>query len=68
MGIDGVIVDLVQEITEAVSEMMQPSTVAGDVEGLTEGSGKEQQLNSKPQFSQQELAFLLKLIPQLLQP
>nr|AFK48833.1 unknown [Medicago truncatula] len=61
MGIDGVIVDFVQEITEAVADMMKPAKI-GEEEGLTEGIGK----NSKPQFSQQELSFLYKLIPQLL--
>ncbi|TKY63017.1 Glycerophosphodiester phosphodiesterase GDPD1 [Spatholobus suberectus] len=66
MGIDGVIVDLVQEITETVADMIKPTKVVGDGEGLTEGS-MEVQVNSKPQFSQQELSFLLKLIPQLIQ-
>lgn len=65
MGIDGVIVDFVQEITEAVADMMKPAKVGGE-EGLTEGIGKVQ-MNSKPQFSQLELSFLFKLIPQLLQ-
>lgn len=62
MGIEGVIVDLVEEITEAVSDMMKPSKVAQE-EGLNEGKGKVQQVD----FSQQELTFLLKLIPQLIQ-
>lgn len=65
MGIDGVIVDFVQEITEAVADMMKPAKV-GVEEGLTEGIEKVQ-MNSKPQFSQLELSFLFKLIPQLLQ-
>ncbi|KAG4927385.1 hypothetical protein JHK85_053871 [Glycine max] len=65
MGINGVIVDLVQEITEAVADMIKP-TKGGEGEGLAEGCGKVQG-NSKPQFSQQELSFLFKLIPQLLQ-
>ncbi|XP_004492997.1 glycerophosphodiester phosphodiesterase GDPD1, chloroplastic-like [Cicer arietinum] len=65
MGIDGVIVDFVQEITEAVADMMKPAKI-GEEEGLNEGIGKVQ-VNSKPQFSQQELSFLFKLIPQLLQ-
>ncbi|KAE8021287.1 hypothetical protein FH972_007192 [Carpinus fangiana] len=60
MGIDGVIVDLVKEITEAVSDMIKPE----DEE--ESGDGKPQ-LAAKPQFSQLELAFLLKLIPQLIQ-
>ncbi|CAL0318644.1 unnamed protein product [Lupinus luteus] len=65
MGIDGVIVDLVQEITEAVANLIT-STMVVDEEGLTEGMGKLQ-LHSKPKFSYLELSFLLKLIPQLIQ-
>ncbi|KAF1889492.1 hypothetical protein Lal_00024819 [Lupinus albus] len=65
MGIDGVIVDLVQEITEAVANLIT-STMIIDEQGLTEGVGKLQ-LHSKPNFSQQELSFLLKLIPKLIQ-
>ncbi|CAA2964918.1 glycerophosphodiester phosphodiesterase GDPD1, chloroplastic-like [Olea europaea var. sylvestris] len=60
MGIDGVIVDLVREITETVSNMMKPSEEAVSGEGQIPGQGK-------PQFSQTELTFLLKLIPELVQ-
>ncbi|OIW20842.1 hypothetical protein TanjilG_24330 [Lupinus angustifolius] len=63
MGIDGVIVDLVQEITEVVANLITSAMVV-DEEGLTEGIGK---LHSKPQFSQKELSFLLNLIPKLIQ-
>lgn len=56
MGIDGVIVDLVQEITDAVSAMIKSST--GEA---------EEEMKAKPQFSQRELSFLLKLIPELVQ-
>ncbi|CAM8990525.1 unnamed protein product [Rhodiola kirilowii] len=42
-GVEGVIVDLVKEITEAVHSMI------------------------KPQFSEREISFLLKLIPELIQ-
>ncbi|GLT57377.1 hypothetical protein SLA2020_303550 [Shorea laevis] len=59
MGVDGVIVDLVKEITEAVSDMIEP---ADEEES---GDGKLQ-VEAKPRFSQLELAFLLKLIPQLI--
>ena len=62
MGVDGVIVDLVKEITEAVSKMMRPSggvVMEGEDQGVVEGT--------KPQFSQRELEFLLKLIPELIQ-
>ncbi|PON61245.1 Glycerophosphoryl diester phosphodiesterase [Parasponia andersonii] len=66
MGIDGVIVDLVQEITEAVSDLIKPSNAGEGEESLSQldGIGK---LKTKPQFSQQELSFLLKLIPELIQ-
>lgn len=64
MGVEGVIVDLVKEITEAVSDLMKPSK-EGDEESLTEGVG-QMQVKSKPQFSQRELSFLLKLIPELI--
>uniref|UniRef100_A0A6N2MVR1 glycerophosphodiester phosphodiesterase n=1 Tax=Salix viminalis TaxID=40686 RepID=A0A6N2MVR1_SALVM len=63
MGIDGVIVDLVQEITEAVSDLIKPSKIGEEEEG---GDG-EMEVKSKPQFSQRELSFLLKLIPELIQ-
>ncbi|XP_059641134.1 glycerophosphodiester phosphodiesterase GDPD1, chloroplastic-like [Cornus florida] len=65
MGVEGVIVDLVQEITEAVKDMIKPS---GDGEGdiLSEEEGRVQ-VETKPNFSQKELSFLLKLIPELIQ-
>ncbi|CAN1295829.1 Glycerophosphodiester phosphodiesterase GDPD1, chloroplastic [Linum perenne] len=57
MGIDGVIVDLVEEITVAVGEMIKPSK-----------DGEEELLvKERPQFSQKEISFLLKLIPELIQ-
>ncbi|XP_020112040.1 glycerophosphodiester phosphodiesterase GDPD1, chloroplastic-like [Ananas comosus] len=59
MGINGVIVDLVQEITEAVSEFINPETEAAEADG--------DKPNSKPNFSQRELSFLLRLIPELVQ-
>ncbi|KAL6012591.1 hypothetical protein ACLOJK_003080 [Asimina triloba] len=63
MGVDGVIVDLVKEISEAVVGFSKPAS--------TEEKGHvrevEEQLNkiSSPKFSQQELSFLLKRIPEL---
>lgn len=55
MGINGVIVDLVEEITKSVSDFNTPAT---------ERDGEEvRRLKS----SQQELTFLLKLIPELIQ-
>ncbi|ONK64517.1 uncharacterized protein A4U43_C07F26890 [Asparagus officinalis] len=56
MGIDGVIVDRVQEITEVVSGFA----------GLKdEGREDEGKLLVGPRFSQVELEFVLKLIPEL---
>lgn len=52
MGIEGVIVDHVEEITEAVREMTNRD--AHDTK-------------PKPNFSERELSFLLKLIPELIQ-
>ncbi|KAG9446625.1 hypothetical protein H6P81_012753 [Aristolochia fimbriata] len=62
MGIDGVIVDLVKEITEAVSELIKPAE-EGNQECLP---GSEMEV-AKPKFSNKELSFLLKLIPELIQ-
>ncbi|KAK4772704.1 hypothetical protein SAY86_014479 [Trapa natans] len=59
MGIEGVIVDLVQEITEAVSDLIRRPEAAE--EGLAVEEPKK-----KPQFSERELSFLLKLIPELM--
>jgi len=55
MGVDGVIADLVQEISEAVSLMIKKQ------------SSKEDDGKEEPKFSQRELSFLLKLIPELIQ-
>ncbi|KAJ8771982.1 hypothetical protein K2173_027159 [Erythroxylum novogranatense] len=56
MGIDGVIVDFVQEITEVVSDMIFRRTKVED----------EEELDPLPKFSQKELSFLLRLIPELI--
>lgn len=62
MGVEGVIVDLVQEIAGAVADMIRrPSEEGGEVDGV------EMEDKEKPQFSQRELSFLLKLIPELIQ-
>lgn len=55
MGIEGVIVDHVEEITEAVTDMVKPSNRDAD------------DTKPKPNFSERELSFLLKLIPELIQ-
>lgn len=73
MGVEGVIVDLVEEITEAMEEMMiKPKAIekGEEEEGKKEeGEGKveEVEMDKKPQFSERELSFLLKLIPQLIE-
>ncbi|XP_068665467.1 glycerophosphodiester phosphodiesterase GDPD1, chloroplastic-like [Aristolochia californica] len=61
MGIDGVIVDLVKEISEAVSELIKPAD-----EGEESLQDSKIEL-TKPKFSNNELSFLLKLIPELIQ-
>lgn len=67
MGIDGVIVDLVQEITEAVYDMIKPAKVAEKEDNKSlNGEGEDGEVKTKPQFSQRELSFLLKLIPELI--
>lgn len=73
MGIDGVCVDYVKDITEALDDLMIKPPV-GDVNGNNKeveegvsGGNDDEKLEMKPQFSQRELAFLLKLIPQLIQ-
>ncbi|XP_038989344.1 glycerophosphodiester phosphodiesterase GDPD2-like isoform X2 [Phoenix dactylifera] len=66
MGINGVIVDLVQEIAEAVSDFINPETV-GD-ESLSNSVKEEKAKEStKLEFSQGELSFLMRLIPELVQ-
>lgn len=75
MGVEGVIVDFVEQITEAVSNLMRPSKVrasssagGGEEEILLEGDEQIQPpQESRPQFSERELSFLLKLIPELIE-
>ncbi|XP_065019860.1 glycerophosphodiester phosphodiesterase GDPD1, chloroplastic-like [Musa acuminata AAA Group] len=69
MGIDGVIVDLVEEITEAVSDFITPTSVAEEHEGLSDAvvEARQVKVRARPDFSQRELSFLLKLIPELVQ-
>ncbi|KAF2579072.1 hypothetical protein F2Q68_00000755 [Brassica cretica] len=55
MGIEGLMVDHVEEITEAVREMMKPS------------NRDAHDTKPKPNFSKRELSFRLKLIPEDLQ-
>ncbi|GAV71340.1 GDPD domain-containing protein [Cephalotus follicularis] len=62
MGVEGVIVDLVEEISEAVSDFTHPINKGGEEEE------EKKQENTKHQFSNDELSFLLKLIPELIRP
>ncbi|KAM7268127.1 hypothetical protein ACFE04_010293 [Oxalis oulophora] len=65
MGIDGVIVDLVQEITTSVTNMMKPRK--SDQLEEEKNVASEEEVNSKLEFSQDEMTFLLKLIPKLIE-
>jgi len=69
MGIEGVIVDFVQEIKEAVSDFISTSNEGADEEQSSDGEGKgEKRGRLAVKFSDNELSFLLKLIPELIQP
>ncbi|KAJ7010128.1 glycerophosphodiester phosphodiesterase GDPD1 [Populus alba x Populus x berolinensis] len=65
MGIEGVIVDLVHEITEAVSHFVDAAK-DGEGSGLFAEEGKIQ-VKTKPRFSSEELSFLMKLISEFIQ-
>ncbi|XP_027154023.1 glycerophosphodiester phosphodiesterase GDPD1, chloroplastic-like isoform X1 [Coffea eugenioides] len=69
MGIEGVIVDVVEKITEAVSNLMRPSKEGAEEEeeAVVEEHNDQSLQHAKPEFSQKELSFLLKLIPELIQ-
>lgn len=67
MGVDGVIVDLVREIAEAVSAFSAVPEPAG-----SEGCGEVERSEKKaaagtPSFSATEMSFLFRLIPELVQ-
>ncbi|KAJ8439108.1 hypothetical protein Cgig2_027034 [Carnegiea gigantea] len=69
MGIEGVIVDFVQEIKEAVSDFTRPSNEEAEEENSSHGEGKgEKRGRVAVKFSDNELSFILKLIPELIQP
>lgn len=64
MGVEGVIVDLVEEITEALRPSVEEEELVlkgGEGDIMASAAGR------KPQFSERELSFLLKLIPELIQ-
>lgn len=62
MGVNGVIVDLVEEISNAVADFCKP-----DLNQSTLGSGVGLEGARHQAFSQQQLGFLLRLIPELIQ-
>ncbi|KAL6634454.1 hypothetical protein ACP70R_027125 [Stipagrostis hirtigluma subsp. patula] len=64
MGVNGVIVDLVPEITEAVSELIAVPEPDPDAEN---SSNQAMRGAVTPNFSQREISFLLRLIPELVQ-
>ncbi|KAL9421119.1 hypothetical protein AB3S75_038643 [Citrus x aurantiifolia] len=64
MGIEGVIVDLVSEITEAVSDFIKNEEEIKE-EILFAEDGKLL-VKTNPQFSNEEISFLLKLITELI--
>lgn len=71
MGVDGVIVDLVKEIAGAVSEfaaaVVAPEPGHGDGQvGMLE-LDRAAPAKRTPHFSQPEISFLLRLIPELVQ-
>ncbi|GMY26602.1 glycerophosphodiester phosphodiesterase GDPD1, chloroplastic-like isoform X1 [Fagus crenata] len=65
MGVEGVIVDLVKEISEAISEYMKPAKDGEEDSSFVEEA--EMQVTTKPQFTQQELSLLWKIVPELMQ-
>ncbi|KAE8716478.1 Glycerophosphodiester phosphodiesterase GDPD3 [Hibiscus syriacus] len=63
MGFDGVIVDLVKEISKSVSDVTR---VKEEEEKSSYGEDGKMEAKAKPQFSIEELSFLMKLIPELM--
>ncbi|KAK4754671.1 hypothetical protein SAY87_002775 [Trapa incisa] len=64
MGIEGVIVDHVQEITEAVSDLIGSQKAAE--KGSTVATRAVEEAKKKPKISEREISFLLKLISKLI--
>lgn len=62
MGVNGVIVDLVEEISNAVADFSKPDLSQSTVFSNSSGIGGQHEA-----FSQQQLGFLLRLIPELIQ-
>ncbi|KAH9774161.1 glycerophosphodiester phosphodiesterase GDPD1 [Citrus sinensis] len=64
MGIEGVIVDLVSEITEAVSDFIKnEEEIKEEIVFAEDG---KLLVKTNPQFSNEEISFLLKLITELI--
>lgn len=61
MGVNGVIVDLVEEISNAVADFSKPD-LGQSTSSNSVGIGRKHE-----SFSQQQLGFLLRLIPELIQ-
>ncbi|XP_010528150.1 PREDICTED: glycerophosphodiester phosphodiesterase GDPD2-like [Tarenaya hassleriana] len=67
MGIEGVIVDFVAEITEAVTLMIRPPSPSPPSPSPSSDGEEDDFAMAKPNFSQKEMAFLLKLLSELIQ-
>lgn len=64
MGIEGVIVDLVSEITEAVLDFIKnEEEIKEEIVFAEDG---KLLVKTNPQFSNEEISFLLKLITELI--
>lgn len=67
MGVDGVIVDLVEEVTEAISDdWIKPAEDREEDSFLGVGEEGQMQVKTKPGFVRQQLSLLHKLPPELL--
>ncbi|GJN27798.1 hypothetical protein PR202_gb15849 [Eleusine coracana subsp. coracana] len=67
LGVDGVIVDLVREIAEAVSAFTAARDSGSENAGGKSDDNKLAKAAGTPSFSHREVSFLLKLIPELVQ-
>uniref|UniRef100_A0A8I6XYN3 glycerophosphodiester phosphodiesterase n=1 Tax=Hordeum vulgare subsp. vulgare TaxID=112509 RepID=A0A8I6XYN3_HORVV len=65
MGVNGVIVDLVPEITGAVSDLIASPETDTEINDLSSQVVKD--AASTPNFTQREISFLLRLMPELVQ-
>ncbi|KAG7548749.1 Glycerophosphodiester phosphodiesterase domain [Arabidopsis suecica] len=67
MGIDGVIVDFVEEIIQSTTHMMIRPPPSSSSSPLPSPSKDDDLAITRPEFSQKEISFLLKLLSQLIQ-